>query len=139
MMPLAMLISLFMSSHEVVCDYKLNITIVGPQKDKGQHFIALFNKAEDFLKTPLSGMIIPQEDDHSVEVVFDDLCPGNYAVSVYFDKNMNGKLDTNFLGIPREPTAASNGAKGRMGPPKYKDAKFELTAPETEITIRYKK
>jgi uncharacterized protein (DUF2141 family) len=31
------------------------------------------------------------------------------------------------MGIPKEAYAASNDAKGFMGPPKYKDAKFQAT------------
>jgi len=41
---------------------------------------------------------------------------GKYAVSVFHDENSNGKLDTNFLGIPREGVGASNNAKGHFGP-----------------------
>lgn len=33
---------------------------------------------------------------------FEDLPPGQYAVQVMHDENDNGKLDSNFLGIPRE-------------------------------------
>jgi len=34
--------------------------------------------------------------------------PGTYAIACYHDENDNGKLDTNFLGIPKEGTGASN-------------------------------
>jgi hypothetical protein len=34
-------------------------------------------------------------------------------------ENSNGKLDTNFVGIPREGVGASNDAKGHFGPPKF--------------------
>lgn len=51
---------------------------------------------------------------------------GTYAVAVFHDENGNGKLDTNWIGIPKEGTGASNNAKGVMGPPKFKDAKFTV-------------
>ena len=57
-------------------------------------------------------------------------------MSSFYDKNGNGKLDTNFLGIPKEPTAMSNNAKGSFGPPKFKDAKFTLTANTTIQVFR---
>jgi hypothetical protein len=38
--------------------------------------------------------------------------------------NDNKKLDTNWIGIPSEGTCTSNNAKGRFGPPKWKDALF---------------
>jgi len=34
--------------------------------------------------------------------------PGTFAVSVFRDENSNGKLDTNFMGIPREGVGASS-------------------------------
>jgi len=51
---------------------------------------------------------------------------GNYAFSVFYDVNNNDKLDTNFIGIPKEPVAISNNARPSMGPPKYKDAVFAV-------------
>ena len=51
---------------------------------------------------------------------------GIYALSIFHDENDNGKLDTNFLGIPKEGVGASRNAKGTMGPPKWKDASFQL-------------
>ena len=33
---------------------------------------------------------------------FEGIPPGTYALSVIHDENMNGKLDTNWLGIPKE-------------------------------------
>lgn len=54
------------------------------------------------------------------------LAPGTYALSVYHDANGNGELDTNWIGMPKEGVGASNNAKGTMGPPKFKDAKFSL-------------
>jgi uncharacterized protein (DUF2141 family) len=35
-------------------------------------------------------------------------------------------MDTNFLGIPKEDYGCSNNARGFMGPPKWKDAKFQI-------------
>jgi uncharacterized protein (DUF2141 family) len=50
---------------------------------------------------------------------FPGVAPNTYAVSVFHDENSNGKLDTNFMGIPREGVGASNGARfqgGRLEP-----------------------
>jgi uncharacterized protein (DUF2141 family) len=51
------------------------------------------------------------------------------------DRNGNGELDTNFVGIPKEPWAFSNNASGVLGPAKWQQAKFEL-AGETVLNIR---
>ena len=42
------------------------------------------------------------------------------------NENDNKKMDTRIFGIPKEPIAISNDAKGFMGPPKWNDAKFIL-------------
>jgi len=40
-------------------------------------------------------------------------------------------LDTNFIGIPKEPYAFSNNATGFMGPPSFKESKISLNADKT--------
>ena len=57
---------------------------------------------------------------------------GEYAVRVMHDLNDNGELDANFVGMPTEPWAMSNNAKGNFGPPKWKDVKFELQGSVTQ-------
>jgi uncharacterized protein (DUF2141 family) len=47
---------------------------------------------------------------------------GTWAVLAYHDENSNKKLDTNFVGMPKEGYGFSNGAKATFGPPSFKDA-----------------
>jgi uncharacterized protein (DUF2141 family) len=63
--------------------------------------------------------------DKQASCTFAGVKPGRYAVAVFHDENGNGRLDTGFLGIPSEPTGASNDARGSMGPPKFEDAQFQ--------------
>lgn len=56
--------------------------------------------------------------------VFNKIPPGTYGLSAFHDQNSNGKLDTNFLGMPVEDYCASNNARGFLGPPSFEDAKF---------------
>jgi uncharacterized protein (DUF2141 family) len=67
---------------------------------------------------------------------FADIEPGIYAVSIWHDENNDNKMQTNFLGIPREGVAVSNNAKGSFGPPKFKDAKFDLSEEGKKLSIR---
>lgn len=39
---------------------------------------------------------------------------------------------------PKEPTGASNDAPAKLGPPKFKDAKFQLEGPTLTLTITVK-
>ena len=62
------------------------------------------------------------------------------AISVMHDENGNGKMDSNFLGIPLEGYATSNNVPHSMiGPPRYKDAEFEMqgTPAVVRITMLY--
>lgn len=80
--------------------------------------------------------IVESLDGEIVKTHF-TIAPGDYAISIYYDENGNGELDTNFIGIPKEPVAISNNARPRFGPPKYKDAVFTVAdEPVTQqITI----
>lgn len=64
------------------------------------------------------------------------LPPGNYALSVLQDLNGNRKLDTNFIGIPNEPSGSSNDAPARFSAPKFKDALIAVGDTPVELRIR---
>ncbi len=70
---------------------------------------------------------------------FRGVAPGTWAISAYHDENDNGRLDTGFMRIPKEGTAASNNAYRKFGPPRYRDAKFEYRGGvlELEAEMRY--
>ena len=53
---------------------------------------------------------------------------GSYALSVFYDQDGDGKLKTNFIGMPKEPIALSNNVVAKFGPPDYDDAVFSLGA-----------
>jgi len=109
----------------------LNIELSGLSQVEGNFYIAVYDNPDDWLgESTADGMAVS-----IVDALVDDLVvanmelpPGNYAISIYYDVNGNGELDTNFIGIPKEPVALSNNAKAKFGPPKYKDAVFSLTA-----------
>ena len=51
---------------------------------------------------------------------------GKYAFRFFHDENSNGKLGTNWLGIPNEGFGFSNNAKGTFGPPAFEKTVFVL-------------
>lgn len=62
--------------------------------------------------------------------------PGTYAVIAAHDENGNGELEPNFLGIPQEGVGTSG--KARKGPPRWKDAKFDVPGTTTiSIVMNY--
>lgn len=114
----------------------ITVTVSNLKSDKGSVFVALYDKEENFLGKAYEGSIVKITDKKAI-AIFKDVPNGEYAISVFHDENDNKKLDTNFMGIPKEALGCSNGATGFMGPPKYKDAKFTLTK-DTVIPVKVK-
>lgn len=113
---------------------KLTINVSGLKNNLGTLTAELYSSKEKFLKTSYKkGSATIQSN--AASVTFSDIPKGEYTVMVYHDENNNGKLDKNFIGMPKEPVACSNNAKGFMGPPKYEEAKFKITA-DSKINIK---
>ncbi len=64
----------------------------------------------------------------TVSVTVEGLAPGEYGIKLYHDVNGDGEMNSNPFGMPTEPFAFSNNAKGRFGPASWDDARFEVTA-----------
>jgi len=114
--------------------FEIKVEVKNAKNDEGKMFFALYDNEEDFLKKEIKGEINVITNKTSI-ITFKNVPAGVYAVSVFHDKNDNGEMDTNSLGIPVENFGCSNDAKGFMGPPKWKNAKFELSDKDKTITI----
>ncbi len=66
---------------------------------------------------------------------FENIPPGTYALAVVHDENMNGKLDSNWLGIPKEGYGFSNDVKAVHGAPSFSDASFPYDGQNLNFTI----
>lgn len=114
----------------------VTVTINNVLSNDGIVQVCVFNKAAAFpdKKNLAVKCVDAKATKGSMKIQVDGLAPGSYAFAVHHDKNSDGKVNTNFVGIPKEPMGASNGAKGKMGPPKYIDAVITLTK-EVVITL----
>ena len=121
------------AQEEEIEQFDLTIEIKGIENNKGKIYIAIYDSEETFLKKA-KGIIADIIDKKSTGI-FKGLKKGTYAVSLFHDENGNKKMDTKIFGIPKEPYGFSNDATGFMGPPKFKDAKFNIEANKT-ITIK---
>ncbi len=127
------LVHIFTSQIQSQEEYNITVKVNGLSSNEGKVFLAIYDTEEDFLENTFKGTT-SSIADKTCEVVFENIPKGIYAISIFHDENDNGKMDTNFMGIPKEDYGCSNNASGFMGPPKWKDAKFELTS-DTTITI----
>jgi len=106
---------------------RITVRVQGIQQIKGNMSIAIYDNADDFPDNTqfLLGKRIAVQSE-VVEYVFDDIPLGTYAIAVYHDKDMDGELNANWFGIPKEPYGFSNNVTGKMGPPDFEDASFIL-------------
>jgi uncharacterized protein (DUF2141 family) len=89
----------------------------------------------EFLRYATNIMVIKIRDTQA-RCDFLDIPPGMYALAVIHDENMNGKLDTNWLGAPREGYGFSNDAKALLSAPAFAAASFPYDGQNLELTIR---
>ncbi|QED37925.1 DUF2141 domain-containing protein [Antarcticibacterium arcticum] len=108
----------------------IEVEITNFKSNKGVAYIGLYDSENSFLNTAFKGEKLTIKNN-KVVYTFKDIPAGNYAISAFHDEDENGELSTNFLGIPKESYGASNNAPSRFGPPKWKDARFRVTAGET--------
>ena len=113
---------------------ELVVKVMNIKEVKGSLMIAIYDHEDHFLKNEVmgKGKVI---EANQIEFRFEGLGEGTYAVSIFHDENDNGKLDANFIGIPSEPYAFSNNAKGMFGPPSFEDCKIEVKGGSQEIVI----
>ncbi len=102
---------------------------------QGQVMVQIFNSETGYRGGRAVGATIAQVNGATAEVRFADLAPGQYAFRLFHDVNGDGEMNTNPFGIPTEPYAFSNNARGQFGPASWADAVFTVGAGETTQQI----
>jgi len=131
---------LFIASLLSICSYgfaqnsNLVVTVSGLKNNTGLLTVELYNAKGKFLKTSYK-TVSSAIKSNTATATFIGIPKAEYTVMAYHDENNNGKLDKNFIGMPKEAVACSNNAKGFMGPPKYEDAKFTIST-DSKISIK---
>lgn len=109
---------------------KLEIEIVNLENDKGLISLELLDANNQSVKSA-KGTIKNQK----CTMVLDNLKDGKYAIRYIHDANSNGKLDTNWIGIPTEGYGFSNNAYGTFGPKDFAEWLFDLNG-YTKIVLK---
>ncbi|MFZ9388769.1 MAG: DUF2141 domain-containing protein [Chitinophagaceae bacterium] len=113
---------------------KVIVTNIAPKK--GDVLAALYSSEKGFpgnaagaykiaRATPVKGTALLE---------FSQVPGGTYAIALFHDTNNDGKLNTNFLGIPKEGYGVSNNIKNLFSAPGYKQCAFRHQG-ETRIDI----
>ena len=114
------------------------VNVSGVESGAGEIGCALFKSADGFPMEPSKSrqQWLPASAK-GVSCRFDDVADGSYAVSVSLDMNANKKVDTNFLGIPKEPWGVSNNVRPSLRAPTFDEAVFKVVDGKT-VTIDVK-
>jgi uncharacterized protein (DUF2141 family) len=116
----------------------IHVTVLDIRNSTGTVACALFESSDgfptEFLLSATNVMLIKIRKAQA-RCDFEDIPPGTYAIAVIHDENTNGKLDTNWLGIPREGYGFSNEEQGVAGLPSFSAAGFSYDGQNLELRI----
>jgi uncharacterized protein (DUF2141 family) len=115
----------------------IKVVVQGFHSNAGEADCVLFGSPEGFPSDSKIAMKRTRSKivNNQAVCAFTAVAPGDYAVSVFHDENANGVLDRNFIGMPKEGVGASNDAAGKLGPPKFEDARFSYKGGQQTLTI----
>jgi uncharacterized protein (DUF2141 family) len=140
---LTLSIALVMTLCACAYSQQIVLTVSGLDADQGGRVSAgLYSSSDGWTKPgkQVAGTSTAINGSGQVDVVFEEVPPGTYALAIMHDANSNDKMDTNFIGIPKEGYTFSNNAFGRLGPPSFDDASFKVVDGQTasvSATMKY--
>lgn len=117
----------------------VKVKVTNVNKKKGEVMVALFASPTGF-PYETSNAIQRQKGtavNGTAEVTFTDIKRGTYAIALFHDTNGDGKLNTNFIGIPKEGYGVSNNTYNTFSAPGYKESSFTHNS-VSELTIQMK-
>ena len=109
--------------------FDVEIVVTGIKENSGTIVISIHDLAESFRKhIPYRNVELAAAGDKAVYHI--RLKAGDYAFCVYHDINGDGKLNTNAIGIPKEPFGFSN-YDGKGPPGNFKKHKVFIDGTAT--------
>lgn len=132
---------LFLLFFPTFIEPELQVTFSNLRDAKGNLYVAVYDQESAFLKTDRlrCKKIVPVQQTGTLKINLGNLPPGRYALSCFHDLNGNGRLDTNWLGIPSEPYGFSNNARPQFRAPKWGEAAFDLNGAGGTISVKLEK
>lgn len=135
------LFSILLSGTIIHAQHTLKVHVNDLRNTSGTLYFAVFTSEKGFPGDPSQAVYsgkIEKIPSISTSYTFNNVISGEYAVAIFHDEDNNGSMKKNVLGIPLEGTAVSNNAKGKLGPPKYADARFKLDGNKSiSVTMWY--
>ncbi len=121
-------------------DGSIKVTVTDVNNKAGEVMLALFSSPKGFPYE--TGFAVQKQKAKAVngrvEITFSDIPSGTYAIALFHDTNADGKLNTNFIGIPKEGYGVSNNSYNTFSAPDYQTSSFQHHTQLTELSIRVK-
>lgn len=120
----------FISGYAFSQVYSLKILIEPVSSTKGNIMLSLFQTStgfpSDYNKAFRRVVVAAQKGATSISL--ENIPQGTYALAVYHDANLDGKLNTNLFGYPKEQFGFSNNPKVTFAPPGFTKAAFQINS-----------
>lgn len=123
----------FLCSGIVFSQNSFTLEITGVKKQGGKIYISVFNSEQSFDDRKIYYSVVKDSNTETVCMSI-TLPAGEYVISMYQDWNGNAKLDSNFLGIPKEPFGFSN-YNGKSAPGNFDKLKVMVNDKKKKITV----
>ena len=117
--------SLALTAENAVKGNTVTVNISKIESSEGQIILCIYDSSDNYDKRKAfqEFKLKPEIDNVTFETQLPD---GEYLVMLVQDINNNGKLDTSFIGMPKETVGLSN-YDGKVIPGKFKKHKFSVT------------
>ena len=124
----------FLSAQEQTCD--ISIEVIGIKNTEGQIMISINKGPEGWPNANfVEQRFIPEFTLPTFTIIFENMPYGNYAVGVLHDKDNNGKMTKNFIGMPKEAFGFTRDYNVVFRAPKYEEANFDVKDPTKTLAI----
>ncbi|MEM9857442.1 MAG: DUF2141 domain-containing protein [Bacteroidota bacterium] len=137
-MTTTLLLSLLFTWSNLQEEEKITINVTNIKTNTGFIMIAIYDDEENFLtrRVVTSGKFkVSAKGNLKCDLAIPF---GDYAISIFHDKDSDGRLGSNLFKIPNEPIGFSNNASAFFGPPDFEKAVFSFRTPAQEHTIKLK-
>lgn len=114
----------------------LQVPISTLRSGRGDVFVAVYERGSWLIPGRFKRYRTAPAAAGTVQVTIPDLPPGQYALAVFHDENDNGRVDTNWAGLPVEGFGFSRVTPLRV--PSFDETSFDTRSERTvPVTIRY--
>jgi uncharacterized protein (DUF2141 family) len=117
-----------------------HVKIADIRSGKGKIILNVFKDNNSYDKEqPYKKIVFDKKDlvNGTLNVHF-GLEPGVYGITLLDDENEDGKINKNFVGIPKEGFGFSNFFMTKMKKPSFDDFKVDLKSSDIKVEIRVK-